>query len=574
MRFRTRAFLLCFVPFAVLFAVSFWVAQMLVQSTVRRGLLASLGESQLALAHVQAKADLQSSRFLAIEGENPALFSVMQSILSTESATDAEGKPVAPGRNGHPAAVLSIDDARASMENQLRTLGQQMGFDLLFVSTPDGASVAGVVRASLSSPDLKGPLIPLKTALVAQQSRGLLVLRDRLFQFTSVPIEDAGSQIGTLSAGEYFDLPEPRKPAVLVHNGEVINFNLSNLSTRDVEASMEGCVGRQECDFRLGDANWIAIPMQDLGGGYTMWSLENVDEAARPIRTRLRSFFLFMEIGSLLVALLCGIASARSIEKPIALVIQQLRHAEESGVLPEAPLALSSTAEIRELAESYTRAAVSARSARWKLESAYLAFTGSLANALDARDRYTFGHSERVSYYSSATALAMGLELDHVDRIRIGAQLHDVGKIGVPDSVLQKPGRLTAAEFAKVKEHPVIGRRILDGVEGLATYLDIVELHHENWDGTGYPRRQSGEETPIDARIVHVADAYDAMTSNRSYRSRMSHQEAIQELMRCAGTQFDARIVKAFVKLPSEVFAGMETVLDDRARVLEAAQGD
>ncbi len=86
---------------------------------------------------------------------------------------------------------------------------------------------------------------------------------------------------------------------------------------------------------------------------------------------------------------------------------------------------------------------------------------------------------------------------DRVEQIRIGAQLHDIGKIGIPDSVLQKPGRLTAEEFALVREHPVIGRRILEGVQGLAPYLDAVELHHENWDGTGYPRRQSGEETPI-----------------------------------------------------------------------------
>ena len=575
MRFRTRAFLLCFVPFAALFAASFWVAQSLVQSTVRRELLASLGQSQLALAHVQAKADLQSSRFLKVEGENPALFSAMQSLLSADVPSDNAGKVTSSQRANAGKSPLSLkDNARNAMEDQLRALGEQMDLDLLFVSTTDGGPVAGVKRGPSPKPGQKGQLVPLEGMLVAQPSRGLLVLGDRIFQFASAPIGDADASFGTLSVGEHFDLPQPAKPAVLVHDDEVIDSNLSNVFNPQVDEAMRDCGGRQECDFRLGNAHWIAFPMQDLGGGYTLWSLDNMDEAASPIRTRLQSFFLFMGIGSLLVALLCGIASARSIEKPIALMIQQLRNAEKTGVLPEAPLALSSATEIRELAESYTRAAVSARNARWKLESAYVGFIGSLANALDARDRYTFGHSERVSYYSSATALAMGLELDHVDRIRIGAQLHDVGKIGVPDRVLQKPGRLTAEEFAMVKEHPVIGRRILDGVEGLAAYLEIVELHHENWDGTGYPRRQSGEETPIDARIVHVADAYDAMTSNRSYRSRMTHEEAIQELIRCAGTQFDARIVEAFLKLPREVFAGMETVLDDRARVLEAARAD
>jgi HD-GYP domain-containing protein (c-di-GMP phosphodiesterase class II) len=281
-----------------------------------------------------------------------------------------------------------------------------------------------------------------------------------------------------------------------------------------------------------------------------------VDEATAPIRKSLRSLFLIVELGSLFLAFLCSIVSSRSIEKPIAFVIAQLRNAEQSGVLPEAPLSLSSTTEVRELMESYARAAVSARNARQKLESAYVEFIGSLANALDARDGYTAGHSERVSHYASATAEAMGMEKDRVEQIRIGAQLHDIGKIGIPDAVLQKRGRLTAKEFAVVQEHPVIGRGILEGVEGLAPYLDAVELHHENWDGSGYPKGQSGEETPIDARIIHVADAYDAMTSHRSYRRSLTHEQAIEELIRCAGTQFDPHIVEVFVNLPRGVFSG------------------
>jgi HD-GYP domain-containing protein (c-di-GMP phosphodiesterase class II) len=139
-----------------------------------------------------------------------------------------------------------------------------------------------------------------------------------------------------------------------------------------------------------------------------------------------------------------------------------------------------------------------------------------------------------------------------LERIRVGALLHDIGKIGVADSVLQKPGRLTAEEFALVKEHPVIGRRILEGVGGFADFLAAVELHHENWDGTGYPKGQRGSETPIDARIIHVADAYDAMTTNRSYRCGMTHEAAISELMKYSGIQFDPEIVVAFVNLPHE----------------------
>ncbi len=528
------------------------MAQKLVQSTVRKGLLESLRESQRALAHAQASADLEKSRFLKVEAESPELKSGMQLLLS-DSPTD---------------------DARQAMEDELRALGGQMDLDILFVSNADGTPLTGVVRQPGASPDEKGQLIPSDSVLVAQPNRGLLVLGDRIFQFASAPIDDAGANIGALSVGEYFELPRPGKPDVLIHDGEVFDFNLSNVRTAEVQAAMKGCAGRQECDLLLGSANWIGIPMQDLGGGYILWSLEKVDDVTGPILARLRNFFLGMGLGGLLIALLCSILSSRSIEKPIALVVSHLRNAEQTGVLPEAPLALSSTSEIRELAESYTRAAVSARMARWKLDSAYVEFIGSLANALDARDRYTFGHSERVSYLSRATAAAMGLDKDHVERIVIGAQLHDIGKIGVPDSVLQKPGRLTAKEYAQVKEHPVIGRRILEGVGGLAPYIDAVELHHENWDGTGYPRGQSGEETPIDARIIHVSDAYDAMTSHRSYRRRMTHEQAVEELLRCAGTQFDARIVEVFVTLPSEVFSGVANSLDGCTRLQEVAAAE
>jgi HD-GYP domain-containing protein (c-di-GMP phosphodiesterase class II) len=157
----------------------------------------------------------------------------------------------------------------------------------------------------------------------------------------------------------------------------------------------------------------------------------------------------------------------------------------------------------------------------------------------------------------------MGLDPESVERIRTGALLHDIGKIGIADSVLQKPGRLTQEEFAIVKEHPVIGRRILEGVRGLAPYLNAVELHHENWDGTGYPKRQSGEETPVDARIIHVSDAYDAMTSNRSYRRGMTHEQAMHELFKHSGTQFDPRVVEMFAKLPREIVIGQPLQAED-----------
>lgn len=560
MRFQTRAFLFSFVPFAILLAASFFIAQKLVQSTVRDQLLGSLRENQLSKAREQAKADFQNSRFLKMAGEDAALKAAMQS-FDSESGDSESGDP----KFGDDAQVNSESGAaRGALEVQLRGLGERMGFDFVSVSGPSGAPLAAVSRQADEKSGGKSQIVAFNGPLIEHGEKGLLVIGSRIIRFASVPIDEDKKTIGSLSVGQYFDLPGAAAPAVLMHDGAMVDLNIPNVSGREVEALFHGCAGQSECDFRLGGANWISVPLEDLGDGYTLWSLDNVDEATGPVRARLRNLFLTMAFGSVLVALLCSIVSSRSIVKPIAHVVAHLRNAERTGVLPDFTSDPSPTTEIRELAESYQRAAGSVRNAQENLQGAYVEFVRSLAHALDARDRYTSGHSYRVSQLSSATAVAMGLGPDEIERIRVGALLHDIGKIGIDDSILQKPGRLTNEEFEIVKQHPVIGRRILEGVQGLAPYIDAVELHHENWDGSGYPKGQSGEETPLDARIIHVSDAYDAMTSDRSYRQGMTREEAVSQLFKYAGQQFDPRIVEVFAKLPHRTIAGLPIMVVDR----------
>src|SRR4029077_13128505 len=220
---------------------------------------------------------------------------------------------------------------------------------------------------------------------------------------------------------------------------------------------------------------------------------------------------------------------------------------KKTGPFPSSQGIPWSIHEIRELIESFARAAAAVRESRENLQQAYVEFVGSLAGALDARDDYTAGHSRRVSEYSCVIAEALDITGTDLEVIRVGALLHDIGKIGVMDSVLRKPSKLTNDEMALVQQHPSIGRRILEGVRGFQSYLPIVELHHENWDGTGYPLHLSDVKVPLCARIVHVADAYDAMTSARSYRSALSHDTAMRELKRYAGIQFDPEVVRALV---------------------------
>jgi putative nucleotidyltransferase with HDIG domain len=178
-----------------------------------------------------------------------------------------------------------------------------------------------------------------------------------------------------------------------------------------------------------------------------------------------------------------------------------------------------------------------------------LQFTRTMAQTLDARDHATAGHSSRVSAYATQIAKVLPMTDREREVVEVGAVLHDIGKIGIPDRVLQKEGRLTDEEFETIKEHPVLGRRILEGVSRFRDYLSIVELHHENHDGSGYPWGLSGENIPLGARIVHVVDAFDAMTSCRPYRNAMPTEQALAILKKYAGTQFDPVIVEVFLEL-------------------------
>src|SRR5258706_10990906 len=170
-----------------------------------------------------------------------------------------------------------------------------------------------------------------------------------------------------------------------------------------------------------------------------------------------------------------------------------------------------------------------------------------MAQALDARDPYTAGHSIRGSAYAREIALELGLPAAEAETIRIAAELHDIGKIGIPDAILQKPGPLTQEEYGLVKLHPQMGRKILERVKVFKKLLPVVELHHENPDGTGYPYGLKSDETPIAAQIVHVADAFDAMITDRSYRNARTVESALQELLRYSGTQFESTVVDAFL---------------------------
>lgn len=172
---------------------------------------------------------------------------------------------------------------------------------------------------------------------------------------------------------------------------------------------------------------------------------------------------------------------------------------------------------------------------------------------LDAKDPYTFGHSMRVGHYGAILARHMKLAEDVVEQVRHAGMLHDIGKMAIPDNILNKRSRLSIGETFTIQRHPVLGSSMLTQVQIAGCARDWVLHHHERWDGTGYPDGLGGEEIPLETRIVSVVDAYDAMTSDRPYRRAMSHEAALAEIAEEAGTQFDPLVVEQFLALCSAV---------------------
>ena len=183
------------------------------------------------------------------------------------------------------------------------------------------------------------------------------------------------------------------------------------------------------------------------------------------------------------------------------------------------------------------------------LEKAYLESIQTLRYTVEAKDRYTRGHSDRVSEFSVLIGKHMGLSEKDLKTLKIGGLFHDIGKIGIPDSILLKEGKLDDNEYSEIKNHPSIGKHILSNASIFADIIPIVYHHHEKYTGTGYPEQLAGEQIPFLARIAAVADTFDAMTSKRSYRNAIPIEYVRAEIEKCSGTQFDPEIAKVFLDI-------------------------
>jgi putative nucleotidyltransferase with HDIG domain len=206
-----------------------------------------------------------------------------------------------------------------------------------------------------------------------------------------------------------------------------------------------------------------------------------------------------------------------------------------------------------------------------ELRDSYESILQALVTALDFRDNETQGHSSRVVQYAVLIAERLGLAETDVMWIKRGAILHDVGKIGVPDAVLRKPGKLDDREWAEMRRHPEMGYRMLQHIRFLEPALAIVLSHQERWDGSGYPQGLKGEDIPIGARIFAVVDTFDAMTSDRPYRKALTIAQARSEIGRCAGTQFDPAVADVFLSIEESVWHRIRDEVHEQIEQLERA---
>lgn len=326
--------------------------------------------------------------------------------------------------------------------------------------------------------------------------------------------------------------------------------NTPELGGAAVRASDPSTIGTRE--VAIEGTSYLAqlsrVPV-DYGGRYCnhilLRSLEPAETLASTIRRNL------LGVALLAVALAFAVAwiGARRIAQPLRRLAESMSSISRSGHIEPLEAVDGGGRELHLLENAFRRMLASLGAAEQARESSYIEAIGAVMAAVDRRDQESAGHSYRVAYYAVTLAHQLGVEDEELRAVEWGALLHDVGKIAVPDEILRKTGPLTEKEWQIMRQHPRWGYEMLADVKFLEPALDIVYNHHERWDGTGYPRGLKGEAIPLAARIFSVVDTYDAITSDRHYRRARSHDEAVWELRRVAGTQLDPRVVEGFLQL-------------------------
>lgn len=541
-RMVTRALVTSFLTVAVVLIAVFAVLSLRVREQVRQSVASNLASAQQVFTLVEARRQQDLRAAVATLAESPTLKAALD-VWLTERATASD-------RTGR--------ELLATLQREADKIAGRFSADVLAVADTDGRVVAssGRLAAAWSRGQQLGP------RAVGSITDRTTRVDSAMYHVISVPLQLGDATIGSLELGTALDAAYAREladlsrgHAAIVSGNTVLATTLPPNAADDLTA-IGDIAGSGPQITTLADESWAVQPLSRLGEVQFL-ALASIDSAAATQTTAGLRSLGWVALGAMLLAAVGSVWLARTLVRPIDHLSKSLSTMTAAGQAHK-PVPLSGESrELDQLTFTFNALMASVSAAEADAEATYLGAVRALAAALDARDPYTAGHSERVSRFAVAIGEEIELDEDQLETLRLGALLHDIGKIGVPDEVLQKPGVLSAAEFESIKTHPVAGARILRSIPFLAPHIPIVELHHERPDGLGYPYGLRGDEIPLAARIVHVADAFDAMTSARAYRSGRIPVEAIAELRKCSGTDFDGRSVEALIAaLPRLVGAG------------------
>jgi putative nucleotidyltransferase with HDIG domain len=531
-RLLVKTLAMTFTVIAVLLIVVFAVVWLMVRTQVRDAVAANLESSQRMFAALETRRQRELVAEAGTLAENPTL----------KAALDIYQSETRSGNGGARADLIE------TIDRELEKVAARIDNDAIVLTDMRQLTIAAAGRLADRWPH--GRQVNL-TGVQGNAFDGVVHLGGSVFRLVAVPLQlDDGSTIGTLYLASSLD------PAYVDALARLSGTRIAILSDSLVVASTLPAAAAHELESALGvskpldgtatlDGQLFAFRRLVSVGDTMVYALGSIDESSRTAQRQAIQSLAGIAAIALAVALGGSLWLARLLADPIDRLSTSLAAMARSHRMGERIPLPGSSREVDALTDTFNALMASVAAAEADTEAAYTGAIRALATALDARDPYTAGHSERVAVLSVAIGRALKLGADDIEVLRLGALLHDIGKIGVPDDVLRKPGALTDAEFALIKQHPVLGARILKSVPFLARHLSIVELHHERPDGRGYPLGLRGDDIPLAARIVHVADAYDAMTSARAYRAARPSGDALRELWRCAGTEFHAEIVGA-----------------------------
>ena len=532
-RLVVKTLAVTFITVFGLLVIVFVIVSISVNDQVRQSVTSSLESSQRLFAALETRRQRELVAQASTLAENPTLKAALDT-YQAEARTSSDG-------------VRS--QLLATIDGELKKVAASIDSDAVVLVDMRQNTLAAAGRMGERFPP--GRPVALAAAKDGTPFDGIVRMGEAAFRVVAVPLQFSdGTTVGMLYVATSLDAAYAEGMTRLAGTRTaIISDGLMVASTLPpgAERAFESAVASRRPAAGTMPLNGESYAFRRLVtvGDTAFYALGSIDESSRGAMQQATRNLGFTAVGAIVLALLGSVTLARLLARPIGQLSASLaRMAAAHDVTSRLPLTGSSR-EVDALTDTFNELMASVAAAEAQTEAAYTGAIRALAAALDARDPYTAGHSARVSVLSVAIGRVLSLPADDLEVLRLGALLHDIGKIGVPDEVLRKPGALTDAEFDTIKQHPVLGARILRSVPFLARHIPIVELHHERPDGRGYPSGLRGDEIPLAARIVHVADAYDAMTSTRAYRSARPSADAVHELWRYAGTEFHADIVGA-----------------------------